>query len=276
MFFKSAARQPSADSLSFRLTNESMTHPSGVTLRRIQATRDIPEIGVSAGDLGGWVESVLVDGTPRLSGQGWVFDNGQVYGNGRVSDRGMVRDNAQVFGNGHVAGGGWVFEHGQLYDDGVVYGEARVHGNSRVHGRARVSGGGRVFGFAVVFGDAIISGQVCGTSWVSGDAQILYSARVHGAGRVDSSADVLVIAPVGSSNNTVTLFRSSNGHGLYVGCWAGTIESLMPEVERRRKHWTGSRAEQAAWLQQYRDLYADGKALISTWERKASHRPAAA
>ena len=98
----------------------------GIFFRRILALRDIPAIGIKAGDVGG-----LVDAEDRLSqdGNAWVYGNARVYGD------------AQVYGNARV------------------YGDARVHGNARVYGDAHVHGNARVYGNAWVYGDAQVSGD---------------------------------------------------------------------------------------------------------------------
>ena len=94
----------------FELTDQTTTAPDGSALYRIRALRDLPDQGVRAGDLGGYVA-----GTHNLGGNAWVSDRGQVFGNGRVSG------NGRVFGNSRV------------------YGVALVFGNSRVSGDADVS-----------------------------------------------------------------------------------------------------------------------------------------
>lgn len=50
----------------------------GWTLRRIRATQDLP-CGVSAGAIGGWIES-----EKNLADSAWVFDNAKVCGNAEV------------------------------------------------------------------------------------------------------------------------------------------------------------------------------------------------
>ena len=119
--------------------------------------RDIPSIGVKAGDFGGYVLS-----GKNLSQEGdcWVaedaktyrnavvFGNAVVCGKAEVTDRAIVADNAWVDGESHVQGNavlidnavvsghGAVVENGFVCDDGYVSGFACVKGNGVINGSA--------------------------------------------------------------------------------------------------------------------------------------------
>ncbi|MBW4953733.1 hypothetical protein KZW03_29985, partial [Klebsiella pneumoniae] len=82
----------------FAFTGETLRF-EGVTLRRIQATRDVDKHGVRAGELGGWIESEY-----NLGGNAWVHDQAKVYGSARVLDDARVRGNAQVGDQANVSG----------------------------------------------------------------------------------------------------------------------------------------------------------------------------
>ena len=56
--------------------------PNGQGLRRVRALRDIPQHGVKAGDVGGWLQS---ESNLAQEGDSWVFGNAQVLGAARVS-----------------------------------------------------------------------------------------------------------------------------------------------------------------------------------------------
>ncbi|KGQ37201.1 hypothetical protein JP30_11440, partial [Gallibacterium anatis IPDH697-78] len=83
-----------------------------IKLYRIKALVTIASIGVSAGDLGGYVEK---ESNLDQSGNAWVFgnaevcDNAEVCGNARVFDNAEVFGNAKVFGNAEVCGNAEVF-----------------------------------------------------------------------------------------------------------------------------------------------------------------------
>ena len=124
--------------LHYEFTGET-TEVFGLTLHRIRATRDLPHLGVKAGDVGGWIEH-----TGNLRGNAWVGGEAKVSGNARVYE------NAKVFGNT------WVLGYAQVSGDAEVYGEAYVYQNSRVCDSAKVYGFTRVYGNAEVSGNARI------------------------------------------------------------------------------------------------------------------------
>lgn len=109
-------------------------------LCRIRALRDIPEIFVRAGDLGGYVES-----EDNLSHEGdcWVSNNVQ------------IEDNAWITGDARVYG------YAQIEGDALVSGYAEVGGNARVGGEARVGNNARIGGDAKIASSSDIL-CVCG------------------------------------------------------------------------------------------------------------------
>lgn len=109
----------------YELTEEAKEW-EGVELRRIRALRDIPSIGIRAGDLGGWVDPLTV---LSLEGDSWIADNATVVAS-------FVVDNAWVGGDAFVA-------LSVLKNDARVQGEATVAvsnigGNAVVEDSARV------------------------------------------------------------------------------------------------------------------------------------------
>ena len=106
-----------------------ITHPDFPHLRRIRALRDIPTVGVRAGDLGGWVE-----GEHNLdhTGTAWVRDEAQVYGMAQVSDSAEVSGSAEVFDRAQVFDRAWVSGSAQVFDRAWVSGRARVSGSAIV------------------------------------------------------------------------------------------------------------------------------------------------
>ena len=71
----------------------------GRTLRRIKALKNFN--GVSAGDLGGWVETY---GNLSHTGGAWVYDDAEVYGDAEVSNDAWVYGDAKVYGGAEVCG----------------------------------------------------------------------------------------------------------------------------------------------------------------------------
>lgn len=212
------------------LTDETTSSEYGITLYRIRAIEDIPRHGVKKGDLGGWVESLLLEnGDYRIRDNAWVADDAQVYGYAQVFGRARVFENARLFGN------------------------AQIRGRAQVFGHAEVSGRAKVFGHAEVFGNAKVGGEV----WVFGNAVI------------SSSSDYFVMENVGSESSILTLARTVNGHTLSVGCWKdGTLDTLMGKVEERSKHWDATEEQRAYWFEQYRTIHAQCSEIVESWNNE--------
>ena len=103
--------------------------------------------------------------------------------------------------------------------------------------------------------------RVFGDAWVFGDAQVSGNAQVSG------DTDFIVVGPIGSEGVHATLVRAKDGkHILTVGCWTGTLGTLMEEVKRRRVGWYADEATQDMRVAQYRALKALGKAMVPLWE----------
>jgi carbonic anhydrase/acetyltransferase-like protein (isoleucine patch superfamily) len=171
-------------------------------LHQIKALIDIPHIGVTKGDLGGFVENdknlsqydncwvhnnAQVSGNARVYGNAWVHDNAQVYGDARVCS------NAQVYNNAKVHGNAWVYGNARVSGNAQVQGDAQVSGNAQVQGDAQVSGNAWAYGNAQVQGDA----QVSGNAQVQGDAQVSGNAWVYGNAQVCGTAQIInvIMAP---------------------------------------------------------------------------------
>ena len=114
----------------YELTKETKKLPNGTSVYRIRALRDIPEIGVRMGDLGGWIQ-----GERNLSHEGtcWVGEDAIVYGQ------------AQIFGNA------------QAYGQAQIYGHAQIFGCARVYGNAFICERAKVYGEAMVYSSAILT-----------------------------------------------------------------------------------------------------------------------
>ena len=120
----------------YEITNQTLVTPSGITLYRIRATRDIPSFSIKKGNLGGFVES---EENLSHDGNAWIFHKARVYGDAVVCGNARVLGSAEVFG-GAVVG-----------DDACIHNRAQVCGNAKVTGKAFIYGSAWV-------GDAV---QVC-------------------------------------------------------------------------------------------------------------------
>lgn len=89
----------------------------GNGLCRIRALKDIPEIGIKTGDIGGYVQSER-----NLSQEGncWVFRDAKVHGDARVCDDARIYDSAEIFGNARVYNSTWVYGDLRICDDAQI------------------------------------------------------------------------------------------------------------------------------------------------------------
>lgn len=96
-------------------------HWAGTILHRIQALRDIPEINVKQGDLGGWIS-----GLENLSQEGtcWIFGEAVVTGKAKVKEHALIRDRAIICDNALIYG------FAQICDSVVIGGYCAISGNT--------------------------------------------------------------------------------------------------------------------------------------------------
>ena len=114
----------------YELVGEPRRHHNGYYyLRRIRALRDIPEYGVKAGDLGGWIGHV---GNLSQEGSCWVAEEAEVYGDAKVYG------NAYVFGRAEISGEAQISDYAQVYGNAMVYGRAKVYGYAQISGKSRI------------------------------------------------------------------------------------------------------------------------------------------
>lgn len=101
-----------------------------ITLHRIQAKRNIPSIGVSAGDFGGYVESY-----DNLSQEGdcWIFDNSKVYAKATIKDDAIVMNNSEI-ANTAVVRDKAIIENSRLLKWSEVRDKAIVRNQSQLYG----------------------------------------------------------------------------------------------------------------------------------------------
>lgn len=136
--------------MKYQLTNQSIIH-NGRKLYRIQALKDLKAIGVSSGDLGGFVES-----EKNLSQEGdcWINGDALVFGQARVYDNSIIDYNAIVCGNANVIGASMV------YDSAEVFGNAKIK-SSKILSNAQIFGNATIISSKIgfdskVFGNATI------------------------------------------------------------------------------------------------------------------------
>ena len=121
-------------------------------------------------------------------------------------------------------------------------------GRGPVPAHQHPNGGGWVADTARVAASACVGRD----AWVCGDAEVSGDARVYGDARVSSRRGCAQIGPVGSRGDTLTLYRTVDGHQYTTGCFAGSFEALRDAS--RATHGTDS------------PTYADyGAAAVALW-----------
>ena len=154
--------------MKYRLTYMVLETECGLVLHRIRALRDIPEHGVTAGDLGGWIES---ERNLAQSGDAWVADDARVFGAAQVYGNARVYARAYVYGDAYVSGDAQVYGNAFVYGDVCVYGNARVYARAYVYDNARITGNARLLSRNSVFTASYVgteNGILTVTSGVSG------------------------------------------------------------------------------------------------------------
>ena len=86
-------------------------------LRRIRALIDIPSLGVSKGNLGGFLEK-----EDNLSHEGSCW----------ISDNACIEGNARIWGNARISG------NARIWGDAGIWGDARIEGDARIWRDTRI------------------------------------------------------------------------------------------------------------------------------------------
>jgi hypothetical protein len=94
--------------MKYELTKETLILPKGVVYR-IKALKDIPDIKVKKGDLGGYIQHIL---NLSQAGDCWVSDKAVV--SGKVK----LWGNAQVSGSARLSSNEWCWVSGIKIDSG--------------------------------------------------------------------------------------------------------------------------------------------------------------
>ncbi len=148
---------------------------SGTRLHRIRALRDIPEHGVLAGDLGGFVQS---ERNLSQTGAAWIGGNAVVLGEGRVEDDAIARDQAVLS------------SYAVLRHRAAAGGQSRMDGQAIVQEQAQLTDSSHIGGCARVGGTIIVGGFVSLTyDWNHQTADdlpwSLESATLDSPGQID-------------------------------------------------------------------------------------------
>ena len=193
----------------FKLTEETKVNKAGVTLHRIEATRDTRH--AKAGEKGGFVER-----EDNLGGEAWVDNNAEVWGEAFVYCYAYVSGNARVYGRAQVYDYAWVGEDARVYDNARIYDSAYVGGHAEVHGQTEVEG------MAAVKGEAEVTGHAQMFGWANIGRQAL----------VEHIGDYCVFQGFGQWKFCqITAFREKNGEiGVLFGHYSETLEGFAAQI----------------------------------------------
>lgn len=174
----------------YELTDETINY-EGHVLHRIQALKDIDDIYVKAGDLGGYVET---ENNLSHRSNCWIFDNAKVYDCGMVLANARVRDNATVY------------DHAIIGDCALIADNAKIHGFSNVRYNANIYDNIEITGIVSVYG-------IC---------------NFWGNAIIQDKADYIVFKNWWSSGRYFVWTRSNNMWS--VGCFYGTGKELIEKA----------------------------------------------
>lgn len=105
------------DSARYMLLDNDFIEQDGEMLFRVQALIDNPFHAVTAGDKGGYIQSME---NLAMNGSAWVADDALVYGNARISENAIISGSARIFGDAQVRGSAVVTDHA------IVCGTAKI------------------------------------------------------------------------------------------------------------------------------------------------------
>ena len=138
----------------YEITSEA--HPAFPRCHRIRALRDIPEIGVKKGDLGGFVES---EENLSQTGNCWIFDSAIAMDNAWVMDNAQMHGHSQMFGNSKMFESSRMWDNSQMFDDSQMWGSSRMSGNSKMFDNAKMWDDSQMFGSSRISGDSKMFGN---------------------------------------------------------------------------------------------------------------------
>lgn len=141
----------------YELTQELEHLWGGSLVYRIRATKDVPNMGVKKGDLGGWVSM-----SATLGEDCWVFDEAVLGRDASLLDASRLKNKARVLDNAVVGGGSTVEDNACVLNNAVVDGGSTVRGDSRVCGSAQVLNHSIMSSNIVVKDDAVVDGSRLG------------------------------------------------------------------------------------------------------------------
>ena len=106
-----------------------------------------------------------------------------------------------------------------------------------------------------------------GDAWVFGDAQVSDTAQVSGAAWLSSRSHILSWSgPITPNVHNATLYRTSAGYTLRVGCWKGTATDLHALADSDIWPSGGDAEYRATWAPCLHALADHAAAVAATWK----------
>ena len=115
------------DSARYAMLEDDCIDLDGITLYRIQALTDNPFHGITAGDKGGYIQSM---DNLAMNGSAWVADDALVYGKAHVIENAIISGSARVFGQATISGSAVVTDHATVFGTAKIGGYTLIDGNT--------------------------------------------------------------------------------------------------------------------------------------------------
>ena len=215
--------------MKYVLTNEKKI-VDNTTLFRIMADRDIPEIHIKKGELGGFVESTynldqegscwLFDDScayekGRLRGDALAYNHSRIYGKAIVSEKARLRDFVKIYGKAQVYSRAEIMDMSEVFDNARVGGSSSIRKLSKIYERASVHGYPTVTDNAEIFGKACIENghpYIRSMSKIYGNVRITEDLHFCISADIKSNGDYFVLQNTGPNlKNTLTAYRGYIG-----------------------------------------------------------------
>lgn len=216
---------------------------------QIRAKVDIPEYGVVAGTLGGYVDMSCV-----LYDMAWI-------GARTIVENAMIIDS-------------WVAESciitgGTIQDSQIDFAcrlrESTI-GNCLVGSASRITES--TLTNTKVAPSCTLDNVRMDKCYASGD----YAQGLYRYADLEYRVHALTIGPIGTEGQRITYHRSMFGtdHNIHIGCWKdGTLDTMMAEVDRRLDNLERTNVIAADIKALYRDEYEVAHTLITSRHKRA-------
>lgn len=162
----------------------------GTTARRIRAVRDIPEHGVRAGDLGGYIEH---EHNLAHEGAAWVADQALAIGQSRVEGNALACDWTSLTSYAVATGSAVLSGYSRVRDHAMIVGDTRLAGLSSALDQSVIDTGPDSADFVTAIGTALIAGAVPPSLSLMSPSDRDYLPSLFEAAAIDPAFERLLI-----------------------------------------------------------------------------------